>query len=156
MPETMTAGRRTLSFARLDDVMPDVDRLLLGHTTVGKWSLGQMCRHLCWSVTHSIEGYSEQAPWIVRVTLGRFALRGLLSSERIAEGFKTPTSMVPKPGLDARAEAEALRAALRLFAVHNGPMALHPFFGTMTRDQWELLHRIHCAHHLSFAVPEAS
>ena len=33
-------------------------------------------------------------------------------------------------------------------------MAMHPFFGAMTRPQWDHLHRIHCAHHLSFAVPE--
>ena len=45
------------------------------------------------------------------------------------EGLKLPEVVLPKPGLDARAEAEALRAALRLFAAHTGPMADHPFFG---------------------------
>ncbi|MFI5459648.1 MAG: DUF1569 domain-containing protein [Isosphaerales bacterium] len=40
------AGRRELSFASLDEVMPDVERLLAGHATVGQWSLGQICNHL--------------------------------------------------------------------------------------------------------------
>ena len=42
----MTPGRRTLSYGNLDDIMPDVERLLDGHTTVGNWSLAQMCQHL--------------------------------------------------------------------------------------------------------------
>ena len=42
----MTPGRRTLSYHSFDEVMPDVERLLAGHTTVGNWSLAQICRHL--------------------------------------------------------------------------------------------------------------
>ena len=38
--------RRVLDFARLDDVMPDVERLLAGHRTVGNWTLGQTLNHL--------------------------------------------------------------------------------------------------------------
>ena len=42
----MTQGRRTLRFNSLDEVMPEVERLLKGHSTVGTWSLAQICRHL--------------------------------------------------------------------------------------------------------------
>jgi hypothetical protein len=42
----MTPERRTLRYESLDQVMPDVERLLEGHTTVGTWSLAQICRHL--------------------------------------------------------------------------------------------------------------
>ncbi len=42
----MTPGRRTLGLDDLDQIMPEVERLLGGYTTVGNWSLGQMCRHL--------------------------------------------------------------------------------------------------------------
>jgi len=35
------ADRRDLSFTSLDEVMPDVKRLLAGHVTVGQWSLGR-------------------------------------------------------------------------------------------------------------------
>ena len=148
--------RRTLSFASLDQVMPDVDRLLQGHSTVREWSLGQMCNHLTSVITGSVEGFPGKAPWIVRATVGRFIIGRLLSTGRMAEGIKLPQDFLPKPELDARAEAEALRAALRLFAANPGPMAMHPFFGTLTRAQWDQLHRIHCAHHLSFALPDGS
>ena len=42
----MRRGRRPLVFVRLDEVMPDVERLLAGHVTVGRWTLGQICNHL--------------------------------------------------------------------------------------------------------------
>jgi hypothetical protein len=154
MSVSTTAARRALAFASLDEVMPEVDRLLEGHTTVGNWSLGQICSHLARAITGSLEGFPIQAPWLLRKTLGPFYLRKILREGRMAEGIKLPEEVLPKPGLDAHAEAEALRAALLRFADHTGPPALHPFFGRMRRDQWDHLHRIHCAHHLSFALPE--
>ncbi len=42
----MTEGRRPLRFHSFDEIMPDVERLLAGHRTVGHWSLGQICHHL--------------------------------------------------------------------------------------------------------------
>jgi hypothetical protein len=154
MSVSSTAARRALAFASLDEVMPDVDRLLGGHTTVGNWSLGQICNHLARAFAGSVEGFPIQAPWLVRTTLGPIILRKILKEGKMAEGIKLPEEVRPKPGLDDRAEAEALRAALRRFADHTGPPAPHPFCGRMSRDQWDHLHRIHCAHHLSFALPE--
>ncbi len=39
----MTSGRRALRYESFDEVMPDVERLLERHDTVGKWSLAQIC-----------------------------------------------------------------------------------------------------------------
>jgi hypothetical protein len=46
----MTPGRRTLRYESFDDVMPGVERLLKGHTTVGNWSLAQICRPLAMAI----------------------------------------------------------------------------------------------------------
>src|SRR4051812_47033756 len=43
---TVTPGRRTLRYESFDEVMPDVERLLEGHRTVGNWSLARFCHHL--------------------------------------------------------------------------------------------------------------
>src|SRR5262249_31956562 len=43
---TMTEGRRALRYGSFDEIMPDVERLLEGNTTLGHWSLAQICRHL--------------------------------------------------------------------------------------------------------------
>lgn len=149
------AERRTLSFATLDQVMPEVDRLLEGHDTVGRWTLGQICNHLATSVIGSVEGFSVRAPWLLRATLGRVLRRRLMSTGRMAAGIKLPEKVLPRPGLNDRAEAEALRGALQLYAANTEPLAPHPMFGRMSREDWTRLHCIHCAHHLSFVLPRS-
>ena len=149
----MTPARRALSYASLDEVMPDVDRLLRGHTTAGSWSLAQICRHLALSIHCTIDGFPARAPWIVRKTIGRLLLRRILRTGRFVEGMKAPAAYQPDPGADERAEAEGLRAALRRLADHRGPLVEHPMGGWVTREEWERFHCAHCAHHLSFAVP---
>lgn len=148
-----TPGRRDLQFQGLDQVMADVDRLLVGHDTVGRWSLGLACNHLTKAVVGSVDGYGFKAPWLIRKLVTPLAWRRILGSGRMPEGVKVPGSHLAESSLDARAEAEALRAALRGFASHTGAMADHPFFGPLSKDDYEKFHRIHCAHHLSFARP---
>src|SRR5689334_10556595 len=53
----MRDARRPLSFAALEEVMPDVDRLMRGHTTVGHWSLGQICSHLAQAFRFTVDGF---------------------------------------------------------------------------------------------------
>ena len=156
MARRITSGRRPLKYASMDEVMPDVDRLLLGHRTLGQWSLGQICRHLSGVVAASAEGFPGLLPWLVRRTVGPRILRTMLTTEALREGVWLPEKIKPKPGLDARAEAETLRAAVRQFAARPDPPVEHPICGKLTRDQWDHFHRVHCAHHLSFVVPDGS
>jgi hypothetical protein len=152
----MKAVRRPLAFASLDEIMPDVERLLRGHTTVGTWSLGQICSHLAQGIHFTMDGFPPEAypPWIIQQTLGRFLLWRILRTGRFTEGLKMPRKYEPAPGTDARAEAESLRAALQRFAAHTGPLVKHPMKGTtVSRDIWERFHCIHCAHHLTFVLP---
>ena len=133
--------------------MPDVDRLLEGHTTVGKWTLGQICNHLTGAVTSTVDGFRFKAPWIIRKTVGPLLVRRILKKSRFPEGAPLPKKYQPKPGHDDRAEAEALRAAIRLLAAHTGEYAAHPLGGKLSGPEWERFHCIHCAHHLSFVLP---
>jgi hypothetical protein len=145
--------RRTLTFARLDEVMSEVDRLLAGYTTVGNWSFGQICNHLAEAIRGSVEGYPSRAPWIIRATIGRSKKAEILNSGKMTEGLQLPDKFLPKPGLDARAEAEALRATIAYYLAHPESRAMHPFFGAMKPEEWDRLHCIHAAHHLRFAIP---
>ena len=147
------AERRPLSFTDLAEVMPEVNRLLPGHTTVGRWSLGQICNHLADSFIYSVEGFPAKVPWLIRKTVGPIVKRRLFKTGRMPEGIKLPEKFLPRPGLDARAEAEALRGALQLFSTHAGALADHPMFGHLDHTLWARLHCIHCAHHLSFVNP---
>ncbi len=147
-------GRRPLTFASMDRIMPEVDRLLAGHRTLKKWSLGQICNHLNGAIRFSVEGPPVLAPWPIRAIVGPLMKRRVFGRGRMPEGVKLPEKYAPKPGLDARAEAEALRAAIGLFAAHTGPPTVHPLFGRLTAEEWRRFHCIHAAHHLGYVVPD--
>jgi len=145
--------RRSLTIHRIDQVMPEVDRLLDGHTTVGNWSLAQICNHLASSYRMSVEGFGVKIPWLIRATIGRLAKREILGKGEMRTGIKLPEEFRPKPGLDHRAEAEALRAAIAYYLANPTPRAPHPIMGKLTNDEWDRFHCVHAAHHLRFAIP---
>lgn len=64
-----------------------------------------------------------------------------------------PKKYEPKPAMDARTETQSLRAALGRYTAHASPLADLPIRGTVSQAVWDPFHFIHCAHHLSFAVP---
>lgn len=150
----MNSQQRRLTFTSLDQIMPEVDRLLSAeYTLAGQWSVGQICKHLTNAITFSVEGYPALAPWIVRKTIGPVLMQRILKKGVFPQGIGLPAKFAPKPGCDARAEAEALRAALRHYQGHTGAMGEHPLSGKLTRAQWDAFHIIHSAHHLGFVVP---
>jgi Protein of unknown function (DUF1569) len=150
----MMDGRRTLTFASLEEVMPEVDRLLVGHRALGNWSLGQICNHLAATIRLSVEGFPTRVPWLIRKTVMPYFRRRVLRDGWMPAGAPLARNHEPRPGLDARAEAEALRATIHLFATEVGPMAEHPNFGKFSVEEWRRFHCIHSAHHLGFVIPD--
>lgn len=152
MNETITPGRRTLRFDSFDDVMPDVERLLAGCTTVGHWSLGQICRHLAMAlrVTVDLPATTPQDPtrWVTEARRRQIFERGFLP-----EGATAPARVFPTETRGERTEAEGLRRAIAYYRSSPGPVIPHVYIGPMTTEEWERFHLMHCAHHLSFAVP---
>ena len=148
------ARRRRLAFSRLVEVMPDVERLLAGHATVGQWTLGQICNHLATGIRITTDAFPAKAPWVVRRTAGVVLGRLLLWRGWIPPGLPVPASILnPGPALDAGCEAESLRLEIERFLSFSAPFDEHPLFGPMTPAQWERFHCIHAAHHLSFVLP---
>ena len=139
------ARRRPLAFDSLTDVMPEVDCLLAGYDRGGNWSLGQVCQHLTTSLRLTIEGWPVRAPWLVRRTVGPLFGKWVLSTGRMPEGMKLHRKLELTPGseLDDLAEAEALQGALRYYQGCTDPFPEHPMFGSMSRGDWDRLHRIH-------------
>ncbi len=89
MPE-----RRQLSFTSLDEVMPEVERLLAGCEPAGQWTLGQICRHLTTGLHLMIDGVSGFAPSTdpedQRVCAGPRAVFSSRPFSRRSEGPITP------------------------------------------------------------------
>jgi hypothetical protein len=149
---TMTPERRSLRFDNLDEVMPEVMRLLDGYRAVGNWSVGQMCHHLADVLRASVDSPASpprDASRVVREERNR----QMLESGVVPEGLKTAAPFDPPAGLDDRLQAEALRTAIAYYKTSSGPVMAHPMFGDIPRADWDRFHCHHCAHHLSFAIP---
>lgn len=154
LQSAMAAGRRTLTFESLDEVGPDVVRLLAGHFTVGRWSLAQICNHLELAIRLPMEGVPVKWSWFYRRTVGPLARRVAFWLRWIPEAVRVPGVYLPPPSaLDAAREADALAATIDRFRSFAGPFDEHPLLGRLSGDQWRRFHCLHCAHHLSFAIP---
>lgn len=150
----MTPGRRTLRFKSFDDVMPEVERLLKGHTTAGTWSLAQICRHLA-TVARRVVDLPASTPQDPSQWVPEERKREVLETGQLPEGIKGPPEIMPPANLDEREEAEGLRAAIAHYRASSGPVIPHRVFGPLTKAEWDQLQLIHMAHHLSFATPTA-
>ncbi len=149
----MTPGRRTLRYEHLDEVMPDVERLLNGHKTVGTWSLAQICRHLA-TVMRRVVDLPASTPSDPSRWVSEEQKRQVLESGRLPEGLPGPSEIMPPASLDQHEEAEGLRQAILHYRASPGPVIPHRLFGPLTKLEWDRLQLIHLAHHLSFAVPK--
>ncbi|HEY2840790.1 MAG TPA: DUF1569 domain-containing protein [Pirellulales bacterium] len=144
------AERRVLDFAGIEELMPEVERLLFGYETLGQWTLGQICNHLARAIHYSAESPPATEP----PTREQDVTRKLFFRGRFPDGRPAPPGTEPRPGLDDIREAEKLRAAIARFGHASGPGPLHPRIGPLTHEEWERFHCLHAAHHLGFAVPK--
>lgn len=152
-----TAGRRDLRFATLEAILDDVETLQQqGYRSLGNWTLGQTCAHLTIFLKGATDGFGKPAPWLLRTFVAPPILRRILREEAMPEGIKVPTELLPGPSSDDTSQIAAFKDASARFRSIAGTPSPHPFFGKITRAQWEQLHRIHSAHHLSFLVPNGS
>ncbi len=145
------AKRREIRFTSLDAMLADVDRLLRGHETVGRWSLGQICNHLSTTIRLTSRGRAstEPLPPDSECLRARF-----FQDDRFPDGLEVPhPALSPRPDLDDHVEAETLRKAVARFESAPGPFPMHPILGPLDSTEWTRFHCIHAAHHLGFAVP---
>lgn len=143
--------QRQLEFRTFDDLRAELDHLATGYCErCGNWTLGQACTHLSGAINGSRLGIPFKAPWWARWFLATFVLRRVLRTRRIRPGVKLPSKFEPRAPADEAVAIHELRSAILAFEAHRGPLARHPFFGKLSRDQWHALHLIHAAHHLGF------
>jgi hypothetical protein len=147
-----TPGRRPLSYNSLDDIIPDVERLLEGHTTVGNWSLAQICKHLATVMRRWVD-LPASTPTDPSLWVTEEKKRQVFDSGMLPEGIQGPQQVMPTETLGERHEAEGLRQAIAHYKASSGPVIPHRFFGPLSKEEWDRLQLIHCAHHLSFAIP---
>lgn len=146
-------SRRRLWFDRPDDIVADVEHLLAGgYEPTGNWTLSQVCDHLSIFFRGSLDGFEGRLPWVVRFFLGKPILWIIYARRGMPAGVKAPRVFLPGEPAEDAAAAETLIELARRFRDHDGPLQPSPLFGRLSKKQWDRLHRIHAAHHLSFLV----
>jgi hypothetical protein len=148
----MTPGRRLLRYDSFDDILPDVERLLSGCSTVGNWSFAQICRHLSGSLRLTVD-LPPSTPRDSSLWVGEELRMALFDSGILPEGFAAPPAIIPAVTLGPRSEVEELRESIAYYRASGGPSIRHLYLGPLTASVWDRFHLMHCAHHLSFAIP---
>ncbi len=153
MLDRMCDRRRGLEFGGLAEVISDVRCLQDGHRTVGRWTLAQICKHLAGGINGSIDGLDLSRHRLKRFFFSRTFLRYTFR-------FGIPADYLVDPGIEPTIDPDPdeaisdLSRAIDRYLSHRGPLRAHPLFGRMRREVWDRVHRVHCAHHLSFVIPE--
>ncbi len=151
---TKVPNRRKLHFTTIEDILNDVEHLNQGQIKVlGNWSGGQILRHLSVVMNGSIDGVPLRFSWPLRL-MGRMFKRRILT-KGMTPGFqikgKAVDTLVPPTTSWEEGLAMFRQAVNRLQTESKREPS--PFFGPMTRAEWDQLHCRHAELHLSFLVP---
>jgi hypothetical protein len=150
-------SRRKLDFRSWQELLADVDHLrAVGYDRAGNWDLSQVVEHVGEGLRTAVHGLDHRANWIIRKLLGPPILKRILKQRRMKAGIKVPDWWLPGPTHDESAAVNQFRSQIAEFEAMTVVPHPHPFFGTMTKRQWNDLVLIHAAHHLSFLVPKNS
>lgn len=155
MPGRAQSKRRPLSFNALSEIMSDLTGVMASHRTLGRWTLGQICMHLAASFNGSIDGLDLRRHRIKRFFFARLLL-WYTFRYGIPADYQVDPGIEPKSDVNLEEAVERLSRAIRRYRDHRGSLAAHPLFARMSRENWDRLHCIHCAHHLSFVIPETA
>ena len=149
-------GRRSLSFASLDEVVAEAERLVAARDVemLGNLSLGQILAHLAIPINGAIDGVEAKGPWVIRTFLGPW-IKARIARKGMSPGFQLPRKFVKDffpENVSAEQGLERLRKAVERQKSER-MTSDHPMMGPMSHEEWERLHRRHAELHLSFAVP---
>ncbi len=155
--ENPTVHRRKLDFKTWPDVLADIDHLhRAGYNRLGNWDLSQTLEHIGSGIRTALHGTEHQGPWIIRKLIGPLIFKRIQSQRRMRAGIKVPQWWLPGPSHDESAALNQFRSEAAAFQQHSTALHPHPFFGPLTKKQWEDLVLIHAGHHLSFLIPRDS
>lgn len=149
MPETV---RRTISYSSLDEVVADAERLTAANaSTTGNWSKGQIFEHLARLIDCSVSGFKMKAPWIVR-KIARMLYLKKIFRDGMQSGFKLKGKAKELMMVDFADDQESLGHLRKAVVKYNldANREMHPFFGKLSKDDWDILHRRHAELHMSF------
>lgn len=144
---------RHLRFRDLDQALAEIDTILKAQSVSsnGPWSPSQVFIHLAQSIEYSITGYPENKPALFRKTIGRLVLKKFLSAGEMSHGLADPIPGAPEldGSLALDAAAARLKSAISSFRARQEELAIHFVYDAVTKAEYEQVHAMHIANHLS-------
>lgn len=143
---------RNLEFKKIEQVIEEINRIQSSPVvnTTGLWSLYQIIQHLSSNLEYSMSNYPKLFPSFLKSTVGKIAKFIVLGSNRMRSGLPNPIAPKFREEGDAKKEIKLYLERIEKFKNFQGSFASHPIFDFMTKEEWEKLHAMHAAHHLSY------
>src|SRR5262245_5520746 len=137
------------SFTAVEDALRALERS--GSPRLeGGWSVSQMLVHCAQSIDYSLKGYPTARSVLVRKIFGPLVLRKFISQGAMSHDLDAAIPGAPAlPDGSLQEGIARLREAMGRFQSHQGEVAPHFAYGKVTREQYEAVHAMHVANHLS-------
>jgi len=143
--------RRELRFKTFDDALAELQRLEQGPViTLGDWSFYQILDHCAGSIQNSMNPNARPLPSLKKRVVGFIAKHVIFCKGCLPAGIQNPKAPSQRVEGDAQVAAKKLRDAITAFKDYSGPLAPHPFFGSLTKAEWQRILIFHLANHLGF------
>lgn len=137
------------TFAAMDEALRELERSPSARLG-GGWSVAQMLAHCAQSIDYSVKGYPTARSALFRKTIGPLALKRFLSKGEMSHDLEGAIPGAPPlPDGTLQEGIARLRDAVARFQAHPGQLAPHFAYGPVTREQYEKVHAMHLANHLS-------
>ncbi|QDU35325.1 hypothetical protein KS4_34060 [Poriferisphaera corsica] len=150
-------GKRGLRFAEVNDAAREAEQLLAsGYTEIGEWSLAENCAHLRKTFEYSVDGFPVKLPLWMRIIIKIAISKKKVFREGFKPGIKLSgrfAALLPGENLNDAEEVAKLKKAITRFQQSNTSMP-SPVLGTMSFEDWKILHCRHCEHHLGMLRPK--
>ena len=145
-------AQRSLFFNSLDDALEELSTIerFKAVDTTGLWSYYQILTHLADYLESSMNNFSWMQPLSMRRTIGKANFFKLKQAGKMDPGLANPSTPKVREEGDEKAALQRLRRMIEEYKKFVGEHPEHPFYGLLTREDWDFLHRIHMAHHLGF------
>ncbi len=151
--------RRVLRLESMEEALAEAERVVGADRAgrlrrMGNWTTGQALGHLAAWMNYGFDGYPVPTPPAELVARAQ-ARKPTAIREGLRAGVYIPGVEGGTAGTDAMEADEGLRRYRAGWARLSAgtPTHAHPFFGSLTRDEWLLLHLRHTELHLSYLHP---
>ena len=114
----------------------------------GVWPLPMVLDHLAQSIEMSMDGYPEAKGVLFQNTAGAAAFAFFKWRGRMSHDLAAPIpGGAPLTKGDWHVPAARLRAAIKRFEAHAGPLKPHFAYGDLNKADYAIAHTLHIANH---------